>query len=135
MQQGVDAERCHRPDGSSGPEQIGRGEVHGKMFKKSMKVAVKTCHIVGKTKMKYAIAVNCAVKNENSRKGGIAPACWVLGKHPRGPGRLLEEEERGQLGVLHVQHGEEHASTEFALKAQCRLECQKALVRLDCGDR
>ena len=48
---------------------------------------------------------------------------------------LLEEDERGQLGVLHVQHGEEHVGTEFALKAKYRLECQKAFVRLDCGDR
>ena len=65
------------------------------IFKNTLKAALKTCHIVGKMKMKYAIAVNCAVKNEHSRKGGIAPACWVLGKHPRDPGRLLEEEERG----------------------------------------
>ena len=59
----------------------------------------------------------------------------MLGKHPRDPGRLLEEEERGQLGVLHALHGPEHAGTEFALKAQYRLECQKAFVILDCGDR
>ena len=32
-------------------------------------------------------------------------------------------------------HGAEHAGTEFALKAQYRRECQKAFVRLDCGDR
>ena len=56
------------------PEQIGRGEVHGKIFKKTLRAGIKTCHIVGKLKMKYAIAVKCAVKNENSRKGGIAPA-------------------------------------------------------------
>jgi len=117
------------------PEQIGRGEVHGKIYKKTLRAAVKTCHIVGKQKMKYAISVNCAVKNEHSRKGGIAPSCWVLGKHPRDPGRLLEEEERGQLGVLHALHGPEHAGTEFALKAQYRLECQKSFVRLDCGGR
>ena len=117
------------------PEQIGRGAVHGNILKKTLKAAVNTCDIIGKQKINYAIAVKCAVKNEHSRKGGIAQACWVLGKHPRDPGGLLEEDERGQLGVLHVQHGEEHAATEFALKAQYRLECQKAFVRLDWGDR
>ena len=76
------------------PEHIGRGEVHGKIFKNTLRAAIKTCHIGGKQKMKYAIAVNCKVKNEHSRKGGIAPACWVLGKHPRDPGRLLEEDEQ-----------------------------------------
>ena len=49
------------------PEQIGRGEVHGKIYKKTLRAAVKTCHIVGKQKTKYAVSVNCAVKNEHSR--------------------------------------------------------------------
>ena len=59
------------------PEQIGRGETHGKIWKKTMKATVKTCNITGKRPMKFAAAINSNVKNDMGRKGGIAPSAWV----------------------------------------------------------
>ena len=67
------------------PEQIGRGEVHGKIFKKTLKAAVKACKIVGKQKMKYAVSVNCAVNNEHSRKRGHCFFVLGAGEASEGP--------------------------------------------------
>ena len=50
--------------------------------------------------MKMAASIAIEVNNQMMRKGGIAPAQWVLGKFPRGVGHLLEEEEWGQLGIV-----------------------------------
>ena len=71
-------------------------------------------------------------KNQMTRKGGFAPAQWVLGKLPRGVGHLLDEDEAGQLGVLHAQGD---VATDFGLRARMRLTSQKSFVKQDCGRR
>ena len=71
-------------------------------------------------------------KNDSMRKGGIAPSQWVIGKLPRRPGDLCEEEEWGQLGVIQAQLESE---TEFGIRAQHRLAARKTMVKIDCGRR
>ena len=87
---------------------------------------MKVFRIVGKDDMKVAASVAIENKNNMMRKGGIAPAQWVLGKFPRGVGHLLEEEEWGQLGV--IQNMSTHmfdSTTEFGMRARYRLESMK----------
>ena len=82
--------------------------------------------------MKLAAVVTMEVKNEGMRRGGFAPAQWVLGKFPRRPGALADESEWGQLGVLSAQ---QQGGTEFGIRASLRLTAQKAFVHMDCGRR
>ena len=61
-------------------------------------------------------------KNDGLRVSGIAPSQWVIGKFPRRPGCLAEQEELGQLGVMQAQN---ESTTEFGLRAELRLEGRK----------
>ena len=70
--------------------------------------------------MKSMMHVAVEMKNDLMRKGGIAPSQWVIGKYPRRPGDLCEEEEWGQLGVMQAQLESE---TEFGIRAQ---QCHEA---------
>ena len=121
-----------RTAGVEAAEQLGRCERHGGIFKHNLSLVVTACGIQGKAAMKMAAATCVSVKNEFVRQGGIAPSQWVLGKFPRGVGHMLEEEERGQLGVLEHQTD---SATEFGLRAKWRLESMKAFVRQDCSAR
>eukprot|EP00971_Amphidinium_carterae_P045971 904510-Amphidinium_carterae.1 len=66
------------------------------------------------------------------RRGGYAPSQWVLGRYPRRPGALAEEDEWAQLGTLQAQ---QDPTTTFGVKAAMRCTAQKAFVRMDCGRR
>ena len=83
--------------GLESPELLGRAERHGGMWKAGLKAIVRAHNAVGKKMMKLAAVVNTTTKNEFSKVGGIAAAQWVLGKYPRWPGSMMEEEELGQL--------------------------------------
>jgi len=85
------------------PEHIGRGERHGGIMKSVMKTLIKPHHVIGKEQMKQVAVVANQVKNDTMRRGGFTPPQWVLGKYPRRPGSLAEENEWGQLGVLEAQ--------------------------------
>jgi hypothetical protein len=89
-----------RQAGLESPEQIGRGERHGGMFKKSFKRVIHDNHVVGKREMSIAAMETLVTKNEFVKKGGFSPSQWVLGKLPRGVGQYLDEEEIGHLGKL-----------------------------------
>ena len=114
------------------PEQIGRAERHGGIFKQVMKKIIKEHHIQGKEQMKLAATVALETKNDMMRRDGFAPSQWVLGRFPRRPGGLTEESEWGQLGVLSTQ---QDSSTAFTQRANLRLTAQKAFVNMDCGRR
>ena len=101
-------------------------------MKDVMRNLIKQHHVIGKSQMKQVAAVAQEVKNDTLRRGGFAPSQWVLGRYPRRPGSLAEEDEWGQLGVLTAQ---QDPSTAFGLKASMRFTAQKAFVRLDCGRR
>ena len=118
-----------RPVGLESPEQLGRGERHGALFKKNMKRVIKQHHIVTKDGMKAAAVESITAKNEVLRKGGFSTSQWVLGKFPRGVGHILDEEELGRLGVLENQSD---PAGEFGIRAEYRLTARKAYVK-ECG--
>ena len=121
-----------RSAGLESPEHLGRGEAHGGLLKKVGKVLIKQFNVVGKKQMKGVMYVAVETKNDSMRKGGIAPSQWVIGKYPRRPGGLCEEEEWGQLGVMQAQN---ESATEFGVRAKQRLEARKVMVHVDCGRR
>ena len=114
------------------PEHIGRGERQQGILKAVTKKLVKAFFVRGKKQMKQAIVVAEGVKNDTSKRGGFAASQWVLGRYPRRPGSMMEEEEWGQLGVLSYQ---QDGRTEFGRRAEMRHSAQKAMVNLDTGRR
>jgi hypothetical protein len=114
------------------PEHIGRAERHGGILKGVLKRIIKDHNVQGKDQMKLAMSVALEVKNDTMRRDGFSPSQWVLAKHPRRPGSLLEEAEWGQLGEMRAQCD---ASTAFGLKAEMLFSAQKYFVHLDCGRR
>ena len=44
-------------------------------------------------------------KNNTVKNGGYAPSQRVIGRLPRIPGSILDEEEFADLGVLELQNG------------------------------
>ena len=89
-----------RQAGLEAPDQTGRGEQHGGVIKSAMKVVIKEHRVIGKDQMKQVAIIAMEGKSDNITKGGFAPSLLVLGKFPWRPGRLREEDEWGQLGVL-----------------------------------
>ena len=108
-----------RNAGLEAPEHLGRGERHGGLLKKVAKTLIKEFNVTGKRQIKSMMYVAVETKNDSMRKGGIAPSQWVIGKYPRRPGELCEEEEWGQLGVMQAQN---ESATEFGIRARQRLE-------------
>ena len=106
-----------RQAATEAPEHIGRGERHGGIVKAMLANVVREHHVVGKAQMKQAAAVVQECKNDTFRRGGFSPSQWVLGKYPRRPGSMLEEQEWGQLGVLQSQ---QDSGTAFGIKARMR---------------
>eukprot|EP00959_Pyramimonas_sp_CCMP1952_P001377 28121-Pyramimonas_sp.AAC.1 len=87
-----------RDAGVEPPEQIGRDERRGGLWKNTLKVV----HYKNITGLDEVISTASEVdnaKNEMSRVGGFAPAQWVLGKMPRLPGGQFDDEEAFGLGV------------------------------------
>ena len=95
-----------------------------------MKYVIKTHHITGKQQMKMAGSIVTNNKNEMCKVSGIAASQWALGRYPRGVGRMLEEEELGQLGSLHQSMD---STTAFGLRASYRLTSMSQFVRQDCS--
>ena len=71
-------------------------------------------------------------KNNRMTNGGYTPSQWVIGRTPRTPGSLLDEEEFADLGVLELQNDPE---TLFARKAKMRYASMEAFVKQDCSKR
>ena len=122
-----------RPVGVEAPEQIGRGERHGGVWKKDLKHVVKEHNVTGKEQMKIAASVAIETKNNFLRVGGFSPSQWVLGKSPRGVGRAISDED--EIGMLGVLEDAQDGTTLFGLQAQYRLSAQKAFIHMDCSRR
>lgn len=121
-----------RTAGVESPEQLGRGERHGDILKTNLKKCTREHNIAGKHMMKIAVAESCACKNESAQRGGFTPTQWVLGRAPRGVGRMLDDEELGHLGVL---EGQLNGETEFALRSKIKYTARKEYVKQDCSSR
>ena len=114
------------------PWQLGKGERQGGILKILMKKLIADQHASSKEEVKNLLSTALVTKNGYMKRGGFTAAQWVLGKAPREPGALLNDDEIGQLGVLQDQTD---GAPEFQKRAEARFTAQKTLVRLDCHRR
>ena len=75
---------------------------------------------------------NNTTMNDGVRKGGFAASQWVLGKFPRSPGDMFNEDEFANLGCVTEKVD---SSSAFYQLTQIRLECKKAFAQADCSHR
>ena len=115
-----------------GPEQNGRVERHGGLFKAVLKRMVADHAVQGFDDMKVAVAESVSTKNNLSRNGGLSPSHWAFGTLPRGPGDQFDEQEFADLGPL---QGQLEPGTAFARRAELRASARPAFIREDCGRR
>ena len=121
------------PPGRRGePEQIGRVERHGGLFKAVLKRLVADHAVQGFDDIKVAIAEAVSTKNGLSRNGGFSPSQWVFGTLPRGLGDQFDEQEFADLGPL---QGQLEPGTVFARRAELGASARRAFIREDCGRR
>ena len=121
-----------RQAGLEAPEQIGRVERHGGIFKNMLKRVVKDRNVVGKDELTLAIAMTVAAKNEMLRRGGFSPAQWVLGRNPRSPGAQGDEDEFADLGTIQAQVD---GTSAFGVSAAYRASARRAFVHEDTSKR
>ena len=127
--QGIDL----RDAGVESPEQIGRTERHGGLWKNVFKKVVHDKNVIGLDEvMTTAVEVD-STKNEMSRVGGFSPSQWVLGRLPRVPGSQFDDEEAYDLGVL--ANVAEDGSDEFSRQSVIRATARKAFAEHDVGSR
>ena len=88
--------------GLESPEQLGRVERHGDMWKGIAKRVINSKRVKGPEQMQLMAYELNATINDGARKGGYSPSQWVLGKFPRRPGsgNMMDEDEFADLGVL-----------------------------------
>ena len=114
------------------PEQLGRTERHGDIWKQIAKRVIDSQRIRGADQMRLLAYELNAVINDGSRKGGFAPSQWVLGKYPRRPGNMFDEDEFADLGVMSERIDGQSA---LQLQTKYRLACKKAFADEDCSVR
>ena len=114
------------------PEQIGRVERHGGLFKAVLKRMVADHAVQGFDDLKVAIAEAVRTKNNLSRNGGFSPSQWVFETLPRGPGDQFDEQEFADLRPL---QGQLEPVTGFARRAELRASARRAFIREDSGRR
>ena len=120
------------PAALESPEQIGRVERRNQTLKRMLIKVIKETGAIGKSAVDTALTECLNAMNELARHGGFAPVQWVLGKFPRKPATMGDEEENNDIGAI---QGHVDGSTEFALQAKARLEARQAFIKWDCGER
>ena len=75
---------------------------------------------------------NNSQMNAGTRRGGFAPSQWVLGKFPRNPGNIHNEDEFANLGVI-SEEIDPYAA--FARLTQIGQACRRAFAAEDCSLR
>merc|ERR1712138_272205 len=86
--------------GLESPEQLGRIERHGGMWKATAKRIIHAQKIRDTDDIVIMAMANNSTMNDGTRKGGFAPSQWVLGKFPRNPGNIHDEDEFTDLGCI-----------------------------------
>ena len=76
-----------------------------------------------------ALSIN-SLMNDGTRKGGFAPSQWALGKFPRNPGNIHNEDEFADLGVISAELDPDAA---FMRLMQIRQACRGAFAAEDCS--
>jgi hypothetical protein len=114
--------------GLESPEQLGRTERHGEMWKSVGKRVINSRQVSGEDQMQLmAYELNSTV-NDGGRKGGYSPSQWVLGKYPNRPGsgNIFDEDAYAELGVLSERMDPESA---FQHQMQLRIACKKVFLK------
>jgi hypothetical protein len=120
---------CPKNIALESPEQLGKVERKGDTWKKVAKRVVHGQKLLGADSMRMlAFCVNSTM-NDGCRKGGFAPSQWVLGKFPRQPGNMFDEEEAHDVGCINEKVDAESA---FHKLTQVRLECKRQFAQVDC---
>jgi len=79
------------------PEQLGRTERHGDIWKALAKRVINAQRVEGEAQMKIMATELNPTVNDGMRKGGFSCSQWVLGKFPRCPGSIMDEDEFADL--------------------------------------
>ena len=121
-----------RPAGLEAPEQIGRVERRGDMFKKMMSKVIRDTHASGRESMDMILSDCLIAANEMTRHGGFALAQWVLSRLPRSLANMGDEDECLDVSALQA-----HADgpTSSGVQSRYRAKAREAFVRWDCGER
>ena len=91
-----------RVAGLESPEQIGRVERRGDILKKMMTKIIKETNAVGAEQIEMILTECLNACNELCRHGGFSPSQWVLGKFPRNPGSIHDEQEFADIAVSYT---------------------------------
>ena len=118
--------------GVEAPEQIGRVERHGGILKSMILKVASDLGVSGIEEMKAVVAQCVRQKNSMSRVKGFSPMQWVLGRTPREPGTVMDEENWSDLGSLQLATDEGH---EFGKMCKIREAARHAFVKADMGSR
>ena len=116
--------------GLESPEQLGRTERHGDLWKMNAKRVIRHKKVRGSFDMKLLACENNPVMNDNIRKEGYSPSQWLLGKMPRDVHSIYDEDEMANLGVISERLDPESA---FQRKTEMRLACKRAFAENDCS--
>jgi hypothetical protein len=120
------------PAALESPEQIGRVERRNATLKHMMIKVIKETNAIGRAAIDMVIAECICAINELARHGGFAPVQWVIGKLPRNPATVVNEDEYADIGAMQAHLD---GPTAFALQAEYRLNARKEFVKYDCGKR
>ena len=118
--------------GVESPEMIGRTERHGGLLKAMIVRTIAELKLSGSESIAEAVNQCVITKNSMSRVKGFAPAQWVLGRLPREPGTVFEEDSWADLGSLQMASD---GANEFGRIARIREKARKAFVRADMSPR
>ena len=123
---------CPRNIGLESPEQLGRVERHGGLWKQVAKRTISSQELSGADDMRMLASCTNAIMNDNVRKGGFAPSQWVLGRFPRSPGDQFTEEEFADLGCVSEKVD---AQSAFYRMTQIRMASKRSFTHADCSHR
>ena len=118
--------------GVESPEMIGRTERHGGLLKAMVVRTIAELKLTGREAVAEAINQCVITKNSMSRVKGFAPVQWVLGRLPREPGTVFEEDSWADLGSLQMASD---GTTEFGRISRIREKARKAFIRADMSSR
>ena len=118
--------------GVESPEMIGRTERHGGLLNAMIVRTIAELKLIGSESIAEATNQCVITKNSMSRVKGFAPAQWVLGRLPREPGTVFEEDSWADLGSLQMASD---GANEFGRIARIREKARQAFVRADMSSR
>ncbi|CAE7255946.1 RE2 [Symbiodinium natans] len=108
------------------PQTIGKVERHGGLLKALVRKTVQEIQPSTWEDMVMVVSECVTTKNDLSRHQGFSPSQHVLGKRPRTPGSVMDEDE--SMGPLLARFDE---TTPFYSRHRAREEARKAFVHLD----